>query len=46
MTVPKCIIDMMELNKNNLKNNLRTIETKIVPKLKNNDPWPKVNWFL
>ena len=41
MTVPKCIIDMMELN----KNNLRTIEAQIVQKLKNSEARPKFTGF-
>ena len=36
MTVPKCIIDMMET-----RTNLRLIEAQIVQKLKNNDARPK-----
>ena len=35
MTVPKCIIDMLETRRI-----LRTTEVQIVPKLKNNEPRP------
>ena len=37
MIVPKCIIDMLET----LKNNLRTIKAQFVQKLKNNEARPK-----
>ena len=36
MTVPKYIIDMMEIEEQ-----FRTIEAQTVPKLKNNEPRPK-----
>ena len=40
MTVPKSIIDR-EGNKNNFKNNVRTIDAQILPKRKNNEPRPQ-----
>ena len=40
MTLPKCIIDMME-TRTIFKNDLRTSEAQLVPKLKNNEPQPE-----
>ena len=46
-SVPHVFYDSAEVynwhdgNKNNFKNNLRTIEAQIVPKLNNNVPRPK-----
>ena len=44
-TVPhsaKCINDKMEKKKFFFQNNLRTIEARIVTKLRNNEPRPKL----
>ena len=40
MTVPKSIIDRKG-NKNNFKNNVRTIDAQILPKRKNIEPQPQ-----